>query len=82
MQTISIGKLQFTVPKGFKHVKWQYLKADDVVYMVGTNNGEPCSYGPFKVVDCQMRKLLNMKNNRTFIEYPESLVIKEDTKND
>jgi hypothetical protein len=63
----------YAIPKGYKHVKWSEVVSGQSVYLVGNNS----AFGPLKVVSTENRILLNTTNNRTFYEFPESLLIEE-----
>jgi hypothetical protein len=72
---ISINGLDFEIPQGFIHVKWQDVELSQTVYMIGQHRGKPFAYGPYVVFD-KINRLLVSNNNRPFHEYVESLLIR------
>jgi hypothetical protein len=78
---IEIGNVKFQVPEGYRHVKWDRVNDDDVVYLIGKRDNKPFAYGPFTVHNKEYRELKNNSarfiGGRVFKEYPESLLIKE-----
>ena len=44
------GSKRLRVPDGYKRVRWEDARDGDMVYINGTNAGEPKAYGPHQVV--------------------------------
>ena len=65
----------------FSPVKWVSVTNGQIVYLSCKLNdaGEMGVCGPFTVKDVSHRKLTNVKG-RTFMHYPEELMVKEDEK--
>jgi hypothetical protein len=67
----------FTVPKWYKRIPWDTAKEGDIVYLLGTNFGEPHAYGPFKVLSTKERTVTNSVG-MSAKEPLEFLLVKED----
>ena len=65
----------FEVPRGYYKIRWETAR-DRKVYIVGTDNGEPCAYGPFYVHDVEEKELKG-KNGRIFTEMASHLLKKD-----
>jgi len=71
---VMIGNVRFEIQSGYSHISWADVKNGDCVYTVGNRVS---ANGPFDVYDKKNRVLRNIKLNRLFTEYPESLLIKD-----
>jgi hypothetical protein len=71
---IVIGNTSFEIKDGYSRVSWKDVVNGDHVYTVGN---KVSVNGPFEVYDKDNRVLRNIKLNRLFTEYPESLLHKD-----
>jgi len=58
----------------FTPTTWSDMWPDQEVYLMGTKDGDPYPYGPYRVVEPSKRTLINSKG-RVFTHYPEELAV-------
>jgi len=61
--------------EGFRSISWLEVKDGQEVFLRGTHLGIERPYGPH-IVENQNRRTLKNKKKRTFMHYPEDLLIK------
>ena len=78
-ETTMVDGKEWTIPIGYMHVLWLDVRKGDQVWLLGTDNGKPKAYGPHTVVDTATKVLVNSKG-RTFLHYPEDLLVEHEAK--
>ena len=76
---------KYGMPAGFQRISWHAVKAGQEVWVYGTIHREMNymtyqhghAYGPHRVESVKERRLVNGKG-RSFMEYQESLLVRED----
>jgi hypothetical protein len=73
---IKWGWKEFQVPEGFRTVVTCDTQPGDMVYIVGTKLEQPFAYGPFTVVDGELKTLKNSRG-KTLTEPTSHWLVKE-----
>jgi len=61
----------------FEPTTWSVVESGDVIYLRGTHDGKPVTYGPH-VIEHANKRLIKNSKGQVFMHYSEDLMVKKD----